>query len=79
MRVSIFVNFGTVIPSMDDQLLLHMLKNMIILYFRILKKECGIGSIVIRKFVNTLSICENVMIEVVVDHREHLMLLNYYH
>ena len=54
MQVSIFVNFKTEIPSMNDKLLLYMLKNMTILYFQILKKEHEIRSIAIRKFANIM-------------------------
>ena len=56
-----------------------MLKDMIVLYFQILKKGREIGLIAIRRFVNTRLIYVNVRIEVVVNHHELLMLLNFYH
>ncbi len=79
MPVNISVNYGIVILSMGDQLLLHMLKGMIILYFRISKKKREIGLIAIRKSVNILLIYESAKIEIVVNHCKLLTLLNFYH
>src|SRR6266498_4577211 len=79
MPVNISANYGIVILSMGDQLLLHTLKGMTILYFRISKKKRGIGLIAIRKSVNILLIYESAKIRIVVNHHELLTLLNFYH
>src|ERR1051325_7246811 len=77
MPENICVNFGIMILSMDDQLLLLMLKSITILYFQMLKKKHGTGLIAIHRFVNIPLTYANVKIEIAVIHHELLMSLNF--
>src|SRR5437660_9574593 len=79
MLENICVNFGIVILSMGDQLLLLMLMSITILHFQMLKKKHGIGLIAIHRFVNIPLIYTNVKIEIAAIHHELLMSLNFYH
>src|SRR4051812_2192016 len=79
MLKNICVNFEVVILSMDDQLLLLMLRSITILYFQMLKKKHGTELIAIHRFVNISLTYANVKIEIAAIHHEFLMTLNFYH